>query len=159
MSLRIKYDELDQKIKKLDERQNLISDEISKITEQQYTILQQIIQEEKLLQDTNWELKLNGDRVYLTCLDSRADESSSLHCLDTLLNNTYHYSFNLEEGSEIRFDDNQISIHFDENRLATPLIKKYGLKVSSGTVAGKLLALKRQMNQLEILAHQFNIKG
>ena len=159
MSPRVKYEELNQKLLLLNEQYNTVNDKISSITEEQYKLLQQIIQEEHLFDGTKWELKLSGDQVYLTCQDSRKDESSSLHKLDALLNGSYHYFFTLEEDVEIRFDDNEISIHFEENKAVMLFCKKYKMTISSSTVAGKLQALKRQVNQLEILAHQFNIKG
>jgi GTP-sensing pleiotropic transcriptional regulator CodY len=159
MSLRARYEEINEQIKKLDDQSNLIYNEIATLNEEQAKIIQTIIKTEKALEGSSWELKLNNDRVYLVCLDKREDAGNPLRSIDVLINNTYHYSFNLEEGVEIRFDDDEISIHFEENKLAMPCIKQYKLKVTSGTIATKMQALKRQVNQLELIAHQFNIKG
>ncbi len=69
----------------------------------------------------------------------------------------FHSRFELSDGIMLRFDDDEISISFKENRQLMPFIKKYGLKVSGNKIADKLAKLKRDVAALEVVCHTFNI--
>lgn len=152
------YSKNKEKIKDINDKIDNLNKKMDDLQNHQYDLLRRLILEEAILAGTKWEMKIIGNGVELDCLDKRSDPSSPLSKLDNMLEASYHYSFQLEDGVDVIFDDNLVSLRFLDNRNVIPTAKKYKLQISSNMMAKKLLDLKRQVHQLETLAHQFNIK-
>jgi hypothetical protein len=69
----------------------------------------------------------------------------------------YHSWFEITDGIQLRFDDNDISISFKETKQVMPFVKKNGLKIFGTGITDRLAKLKRDAVALETIVHQFNL--
>ncbi len=156
MSLKDKIDALTNKIKDLREQATKLDDAENKLRIEREILLAKSITEESVLLDTNWELEVitTGGAKLLFKASVIPDVMKALLKLSK---DDFHSRFELSDGIMLRFDDDEISISFKENRQLMPFIKKYGLKVSGNKIADKLAKLKRDVAALEVVCHTFNI--
>lgn len=116
-------------------------------------LIARLILEEKMLAGTTWELAL-GDVSTLNYKETNPDELSQIK---KLIRQDYHCSFEVENGVEIRFDDGEITLSFDEPKQVLPFAKKNELVISGSGVATRLNQLKREAAALELICHQFGL--
>ncbi len=156
MSLKDKIDALTNKIKDLREQATKLDDAENKLRIEREILLAKSITEDSVLLDTNWELEVitTGGAKLLFKASVIPDVMKALLKLSK---DDFHSRFELSDGIMLRFDDDEISISFKENRQLMPFIKKYGLKVSGNKIADKLAKLKRDVAALEVVCHTFNI--
>lgn len=113
----------------------------------------QLILDEKMLEGTTWEMAL-GDVTNLTHIEVIKGE---LDKVKELCRKDWHATFELEPGVSLRFDDNEVSLSFEEPKQVLPFLRKNGLIISGSKVADRLSSLKREISALETICHQFNL--
>lgn len=117
-------------------------------------IVAKIILEEKLLEESTWEIQGDGVASYL---EFTGPYEGKMKDARDLTRSGWHSSFEMEEGIEIRFDDNDTSLRFESPKMILPFVQKHKLFVSAPGVMDRLAKLKREVASLEILVHQFNL--
>ena len=155
MVFRKQIEELTDKIKELEDQSANLQAEAFGLRQDREELIAQMILEEKLLLNTEWDLSLDGGSG--AALSYKESNSSSIDFLKELARTDYHSWFEISDGIQVKFDDNDISITFKETKQVMPFIKKNGLKVSGTGITDKLNKLKRESAALEVLVHQFNL--
>lgn len=118
-------------------------------------LIAQMILDEKLLSDTDWDLSLDGGAG--ASLSYRDSSPNDMKFIKELARTDYHSWFEISDGIQLRFDDNEISLSFKESKQLMPFAKKNGLRVNGTGIKDKLSKLKRDVVALETICHQFGI--
>jgi hypothetical protein len=119
-------------------------------------LIAQMILEEKLLSDTDWDLSVgggSGDAV----LSYKETSPNTLEFIKELARTDYHSWFEIQDGIQLRFDDSDISLSFKESKQLMPFAKRNGLRISGAGIKDRLAKLKRDVVALETICHQFNL--
>lgn len=116
-------------------------------------LIAQMILDEKMLAGTQWEISL-GDITNLNYRETNPDE---LKGVKELCRQDWHSSFELEEGVDLRFDDNEISLVFKDPKQVLAFVRKNELVITGSKVSDRLNHLKREVAALETVCHQFNL--
>jgi len=149
---------IDEQIELLDEQQRALGSKASTLSSSKADIIIAILKEEKSLQDTEWELQVgSNNKVYVNYTGTRNDKV--MKELSELCSRSWHDSFDLGEGVRLQFDDGDVSLSFDNSSGLTAFAKKNNLKIIGTNVTNDIRALKRQVEALELISHQFNLKG
>jgi hypothetical protein len=119
-------------------------------------LLAKMILEENLLANTRWEIQMSGNNIpHLEFLD--AGKSTSMEVIEELARKDYHCWFDLISGIQLRFDDNEVSLHFKESKQIMPFVKRCELKLTGTGISDRLSELKREVSALELIVHSFNL--
>jgi hypothetical protein len=158
MTAKARIQELTNQIKTLeDQAADLHTDAFNLRTEREQLIAQMIL-DEKLLSESNWEIRLDGGTsVYLEFKDG--DAGGPMDTITELARTDYHSWFELADGIRLQFDDNDITLTFKESKQLMPFVKKNKLKVTGTGIIDRLAKLKREAAALEDICHTFNIQG
>jgi hypothetical protein len=125
-------------------------------TQAREILISQCITEEKLLQDTNWELDLGGgSATYLTY--SGITPGTTMETILDMARHDWHSRFTVQEGISFHFDDSEISLHFVESKMILPFAQKHGMIIDGSGVQNQLARLKRDAAALELICHQFSL--
>jgi hypothetical protein len=154
---RQQIEELKESISNIDLKACELQDEAAHLREKRDTIVSEVILEEELLANTNWEIRTFDNDVYLQFVGKLKDERFA-SVIDVVWNG-WHSWFNLEPEVQIRFDDAIVTLNFDDPKLVIPFVKKHKLKVTGQTLVDRMRELKRELSALEAINHQFNLKG
>ena len=165
MSTREKIQELDAEIKALYATSASIQEQAWLKTEERDKLVAATILEEKMLTDSTWDLdsgsgakqmvggsgisNKDGITIYYT--------GTTLDAVMDLARTDYHSTFTLQQGISLRFDDNDISLRFQESKMMLPFVQKHGLIISGTDIRDKLAGLKRQVAALEAVCHAFKL--
>ncbi len=150
---------IDGNIKTLEDKSNEMNREIFDLHGARNAVLLKIIEEEQIIKDTEWEIKLSSDKVYLEYTGTRSEQSGPIHDLSEMVGGSWHSSCEFEEGINLYFDDNIVTLRFKENNMIMPFAKKHGFKLVGSGIVIEVQKINRKAKQLEALIHQFNIKG
>lgn len=144
--------ELSEQIKSLEDRAaDLHVDAFTMRTERE-ALISQMILDEKLLADTDWEIKLDGSSgVYLQWT------AGEMEAITELVRTDWHSWFELSDGIKLQFDDTDITLTFKEGKQLLPFAKKNKLKLNGTGISDRLAKLKREAVALEDICHQFNL--
>lgn len=153
MTTQDRIKEIEEQVKVLEDRAANLQVDAWSLRQERDELIASLILEEKMLAGTCWELTL-GDITNLSYSETTPGE---LDKVKQLVRKDWHSTFELEEGVEIRFDDNEVSLSFKEPRQVLPFIRKNGLIIGGSKVADRLNHLKREVSALEKVCHQFNL--
>lgn len=156
MTNRSKLAKLNKSVKDLNKSVDETIDKISTIQLECSELILKILEDENLLKNSVWEMKCVHDRVYLEFFGNASDESFAP--IKKLFSDNFHSWLELEDGIRLRIDEEIISLHFDETKMALPFVNKHQLKIIGKNVSDKLHSLKREIDALEKLTHQFSLK-
>jgi hypothetical protein len=141
-----------------DKKQSTLREEEYHLSVKRHDIINDILMEEKPLQGTEWELTVGSQgRVYLRYMGSRQDEV--MEPISEMCSRSWHDDFSVAEGISIQFDDNEVSLAFEDSRLISIFAQKQNLTIVAPGVVDKMRQLSRELATLETLSHQFNLKG
>lgn len=155
MSFKKQIAELSTKIADLEEQSANLQVESFSLRQKREELIATMIVEDKLLFGTEWDLTLDGSSG--AQLSYKESESKSMEFIKELARTDYHSWFEITDGIQLRFDDNDISITFKETRQVMPFVKKNGIKISGSGITDRLAKLKRDAVALETIVHQFNL--
>lgn len=155
MSLKNEIKELTAQIIEKEDASAVLTGEAYALRGERELLVGQLIQNEKLLADTNWELRLDGgSKLYL---EYRDPPGGNMDLIAQLSKTDYHSWFDLEDGIRLQFDDNDISVSFDEPKQLMPFVKKNKMLVTGTGILDRLAKLKRESSTLEEICHTFGI--
>jgi hypothetical protein len=155
MNFKKQIEELSGKIKELEDQAANLQVESFGLRQKREELIATMIVEDKLMADTEWDLTLDGSTgAHLSYKDG---ESDSMEFIKELARTDYHSWFEITDGIQLRFDDNDISISFKETKQVMPFVKKNGLKIFGTGITDRLAKLKRDAVALETIVHQFNL--
>jgi hypothetical protein len=155
MSFRKQIEELSSQIKELEDQSANLQVESFGLRQKREELIATMIVEDKLMADTEWDLTLDGSSS--AHLSYKETSSGSMEFIKELARTDYHSWFDITDGVQLRFDDNDISISFKETKQVMPFVKKNGLKISGTGITDRLAKLKRDAAALETIWHQFNL--
>lgn len=155
MSYKEQIAELSTKIKDLEEQSANLQVESFRLRQEREELIAAMIVEDKLLHGTEWDLTLDGSSG--AHLSYKENDTDSMEFIKELARTDYHSWFEIVDGIQLRFDDNDISISFKETRQVMPFVKKNGLKIAGSGITDRLAKLKRDAVALETIIHQFNL--
>lgn len=155
MTFRKQIEELTDKIKSLEDQSANLQAEAFGLRQDREELIAQMILEEKLLANTEWDISLDGSSG--AELSYKENGSTAMEFLKELARTDYHSWFEISDGIQVKFDDNDISITFKETKQVMPFVKKNGLKISGSGITDRLNKLKRDAVALETIVHQFNL--
>lgn len=153
---RQRIENLGEEIKKIEEQAAELQADAFKLRTEREELIAEMILEEGFLTNTDWSIRLNGDQN--PYLEYSGD--LNLPNIDELLKFAradWHCWFELTDGVRLSFDDNDISLTFQEAKQLMPFVKKNKLKISGTGIADKLAKLKREVSALEDVCHSFNL--
>lgn len=137
--------EIDIKVNELADFQNKKND-----------LIIQIINDEKLLKNSQWELKTGS----LTSLkySGKSDDIIMSHITNLISQDSFCW-IDIEPGIQLQIDGDDVEITFDQPKTILSFIKKNQMSISGASVSDKIQALKRETAALEQLTHIFSIKN
>jgi hypothetical protein len=154
VSFKKQISELSDKIKELeDQAANLQVDSFG-LRQKREELIAQMILEEKLLSDTDWDLSVGSGDAVLSYKDT---SPNTMEFIKELARTDYHSWFEISDGIQLRFDDSDISLSFKESKQLMPFAKRNGLRISGAGIKDRLSKLKRDVVALETICHQFNL--
>jgi hypothetical protein len=153
MSVREKIASLTTEISALEDRAANLQVDAWALRQERDELIAQLILDEKMLAGTTWELAL-GDITNLSYSETVPGE---LDTIKSLIRTDWHSSFELEEGIELHFDDSEVSLIFKDPKQVLSFLRKNKLIIGGNKVADRLNHLKREVEALEIVSHQFNL--
>jgi hypothetical protein len=156
MSIPKRIEEITAQVKDLDDRSAELQAEAFKLRTEREELIAQMILEDKMLANTDWELRLSGEANPYLEYRGPIDEGT-MDDLFKLARTDWHCWFELTDGIKLQFDDNNVSLTFSEAKQIMPFIKQNKLKVTGTGVSDKLAKLKREVAALEDACHQFNL--
>ncbi len=147
--------ELTVKIKKLEDEAADLNVQSFGLRQKREELIAQMILEEKLLSDTDWDLSLDGNAG--ATLSYKDTSPNNMEFIKELARTDYHSWFEISDGIQLRFDDNDISLSFKESKQLMPFAKKNGLRINGTGIKDRLSKLKRDVAALETICHQFGL--
>ena len=154
MNFKEQIQDLTLKIKELEDQSAALQVDAFTLRQRREEVIAQMILDEKLLADTSWDLSFDSSGVSLSFKESETD---SMEFIKELARTDYHSWFEIADGIQLKFDDNDISMSFKETKQLMPFVKKNGLKISGTGITDRLNKLKRDVVALETVVHQFNL--
>lgn len=154
MNFKEQIQDLTLKIKELEDQSAALQVDAFTLRQRREEVIAQMILDEKLLADTSWDLSFDSSGVSLSYKES---ESDSMEFIKELARTDYHSWFEIADGIQLKFDDNDIALTFKETKQLMPFVKKNGLKISGTGITDRLNKLKRDVVALETVVHQFNL--
>jgi hypothetical protein len=156
MTYRDKIIEIDKEVDALEDQHQEISNKMFKLKESKDILIREFILEEKLLVETTWELALGtSNNIYLK-LD--VNDENKLSSLRDLCFVAWHDSFEIQDGISLHFDDGAYSLYANDPGQLKNFITNQSLKITATDVTDKVAKLSRQLNNLQEIIHQFNLK-
>lgn len=156
MTNRSKLEKLNASILKLNQVISDSTEDMYKLQNESGELLIEVIQDEQLLKDSIWEIDYFSEHIFLKYSGNRND--AIIVSISALCSESFHSWLELESGIQLRFDDDEVSLHFDEAKSVLPFSKKHHIKITGSNITDKLQKLKRESSALEQLIHQFSIK-
>lgn len=119
--------------------------------------IQRLLDEEKPFNGTSWTLKFNYKGVLFLEYDGHRfdDEMKEVH---ELCSTSWHSDFKLEEGVEIQFDDNVVSLSFKDSSKIAEVASRHGLVVTANELKERAETLHKELAGLEIVKQQLGFK-
>lgn len=155
MSKREEFTANQLKIEELNGQSDELREQSYQLEEQNQLLVKGIIEEERLLDGTEWRIKPNGKSVYLEYAGSLRDEIIAK--LVELTWHGYHSSFDLGDDVDLRFDDSRVSLYFDDIRVIPSFMRRSGIVIDTTQIQGMLAKLKKDALALEMICHQLQL--
>lgn len=147
--------EMTAEIKELEDEAANLGVKAFDLRQKREELIAQMIVDEKLLSDTDWDLSLDGGSG--ASLSYKDSSPNNMEFIKELARTDYHSWFEISDGIQLRFDDNDISINFKESKQLMPFAKKNGLRINGAGIKDKLAKLKRDVAALETICHSFGL--
>jgi len=159
VTAREKLKEIDAEIKTLSEQQATLSEKEYNLSVSRNEILQALLVEENPFEGTEWQLEVssNGSR-HQVYLDLIAGDDKKMEEIRDLCFRSWHDSFEMASGVTLDFNDGRFSLRFDDPRQLSIFAQKQRLIITAPNVSDNIRKLRRQLQSLEEIAHQFNLK-
>ena len=156
MSFKKQIADLSAQIKELEDQASNLQVDAFGLRQKREELISQMILGEKLLSDTEWDLVIGigGSDSVLSYKDTSPND---IEFIKELARTDYHSWFEISDGIQLRFDDNDISISFKESKQLMPFVKKNGMRINGTGIKDRLSKLKRDVAALETICHQFNL--
>jgi len=155
MSKREEFTANQLKIEEINGQADELREQSYQLEEINRLLVKGIIEEENLLEGTNWRIKPNGKSVYLEYSGSLRDPEIAK--IVELTWHGYHSSFDLGDDVELRFDDSRVSLYFDDIKVIPSFMRRSGIVVDAAQVQGMLAKLKKDALALEMICHQLQL--
>lgn len=147
--------EMTAEIKELEDEAANLGVKAFDLRQKREELIAQMILDEKLLDDTDWDLSLDGGSG--ASLSYKDSSPNDMQFIKELARTDYHSWFEISDGIQLRFDDNDISLTFKESKQVMPFAKKNGMRINGTGLKDKLSRLKRDVAALETICHQFGL--
>jgi len=154
--MRSKLEKINESISKLNNSIDKMVDEIATLQATGSDLVTLIIEEENLLKDSIWNIRHRHHGIFLDYAGSYDD--SILKSFTKLCNDSSNAWIDMENGIQLRIDEDYVSFYFDESKMLLPFANKHKMKLIGNNLTSELQALKREYSALEKLIHQFSIK-
>lgn len=158
MDSKDRISQISEEIVSLEQEAGELQNKAFNLREERERLIASTIVEDKLLKGSTWELYLpsnNNPVLHYTGPLTGDKVPEGMNFLNKLARGDYHSSIELADGIRLRFDDNDISLSFKESKQVMPFVKKNSLKVNGQGIKDNLAKLKRDVEALEIIVHQF----
>lgn len=142
---------LDVKISECEKKQADLRGQQYELETAREELIRQVILEDGLLNGTEWTVKLSNSILYLEynwSIDSAV--GFELRSVVEMCRSGWHSSFDFAKDIEFQFDDNQISIRFDDHKLIKKFIENHKLVITE-EFSKEIAALRAELNTLETL--------
>lgn len=149
--------EMTAEIKKLEDGAADLGVKAFTLRQKREELIAQMILDEKLLLDSDWDLSLDVSGKAGAHLSYKDTSPNDMEFIKELARTDYHSWFEISDGIELHFDDNDISLVFKESKQLMPFAKKNGLRINGVGLKDKLSKLKRDVAALETICHQFGL--
>src|SRR5512135_2276103 len=116
--------EMTASIQKMEEDASNLSMKAFDLRQKREELIAQMILEERLLSDSDWDLSLDGQAG--ATLSYKNNSPNDMEAIKDLVRTDYHSWFEISDGIQIRFDDNDISLSFKESKQVMPFAKRNG---------------------------------
>jgi hypothetical protein len=151
-----RIEEITASIKDLDDGSAELQKEAFKLRTEREELIAQMILDNKMLENTDWELRLNGDAT--PYLEYRGPlDTNSMDELFKLAGQDWHSWFELANGIRIMFHDSNMELTFSEAKQIMTFTKQNKIKITGTGISDKLAKLKREVASLEDICHHFNL--
>lgn len=147
--------EMTGQIKELEDESANLTVKAFDIRQKREELIAQMMVDEKLFSDSDWDLSLDGGSG--ATLSYKDSSPNNMEFIKELARTDYHSWFEISDGIQLRFDDNDISISFKESKQVMPFAKKNGMRINGTGLKDKLSKLKRDVAALETICHQFGL--
>jgi hypothetical protein len=154
MNLRDRISQIDALVVDLEDKSAILQGEAWNLRQEKDELIAKLILDEKMLANTNWDLTL-GD---ITNLIHKEVTPGAMDKITELIKAEYLYStFELEPGVTLHFDEDNVTLSFEDAKLVMPFIRRNGMIIQGSRVTDRLNSLKREIVALETVCHQFNL--
>lgn len=118
-----------------------------------------IILEEKMLEGTHWYLDPGFYQTQLN-LSGKIEDGPKIERLEQLfLTSSDYEDIILVTGVTFHLNNESGYLSFDDPKLMPTFVQTHKLIVDGAAISKRLRELKRELSALELVCHQFNIKG
>lgn len=155
MSFKEQINSLSDQIGELEEESANLNVKAFELRQQRESLIAQMILDEKLLVDSEWDLTIDSSAG--ATLNYKDTSPNNMEVIKELVRTDWHSWFEISDGIQLRFDDNDISLSFKESKQMMPFVKKNGLKINGAGIKDRLAKLKRDVVSLETVCHSFNL--
>lgn len=155
MSLKSQIKELSEEIKTLEDKSASLQAESFAMRQEREGLIARMIIEDKLMQNTEWDLYADHQSTARMILKS--DPDNNMGYLAELARTDYHSWIEIQDGVSFRLEEGEISLTFKETKMVVAFAKKNGITICGSTITGRLAQLKRDVAALEMVCHQFNL--
>ncbi len=148
-------EDINSQIKKIDLEIDSMMDNLSQLHTKKCDLFSQILEEEQLLKNSEWNLKHDPN------LNLEYDGKKNDVIMQTFskwLPDERLTWIDLEDGIQLRFNEDYVYLYFDDSKMILPFVNKHNIKIKGANITNKLLSLKREVAALEKICHQFSIK-
>lgn len=155
-SLKEQISSYSDEIKRLEDTAASLQVESFGLRQKREELIAQMILDERLLADTDWDLSVGGSAGDAV-LSYKDTSPNTIEFIKELARTDYHSWFEISDGIQLRFDDSDISLSFKESKQLMPFAKRNGLRINGSGIKDRLAKLKRDVIALETICHQFNL--
>lgn len=156
-SAREDMDEINTKLNALTEQINAWNELQYPLYDAKEKIISLVIQEEKLLKNSKWEIKFGyTNKMYLEYLGKLSDDK--IIEVRNLCASSFHCRFELETDVSLEFNDNVLSLYFDDSIKITDVIKRYELLIDFSDLAKRMQQFNNELESLKNISSELGIK-
>jgi len=143
------------KIKDLDTKISDASEVIYNLETINLSLKASILEEEQLLANSKWYLKAGKTLPYLEYQGSVKDELM-VKVFD-LICNGFHCSFYFSEKVHMQFDDNKVTLQFEDPNDIIKFVNKFKIVINGDLIKDALRRIKKDALAIEMICHQLQL--
>ena len=158
MTLKSDIDVYSQEIKEMEDKCQEIQIEISDLRERREKLIIKMIIQDKLFEDTSWEIVTYIGGIRLDLIKSyNSSVFDVFEPIHSIFFKDMDVWIDMADGISLRFEAGDTSLVFKEPKQVMPFIKKHKIKLNGGTIVDRLAKMKRDTAALESIVHTFNL--